>query len=124
MPPGTNRRTMNIRIDNPDQQNNQSIDLNEVIKNVIKMTNEKKVTKQNAFDAEIITQVQMKQFLEQNENMEAKWLRTGEAVGANANIYGCRVENVYNETYKISGAIGRGVNNQDDDLGLLNDEED
>ena len=79
------------------------------------MTNEKKVTRQNAFDAEIITQEQMKQFLQQNENMEAKGLRTGEAVGANANIYGCRVENVYNETYKISGAIGRGVNIQDED---------
>ena len=58
---GNNRRTMNVRIENNEAQNNQAdLDLNEVIKNVIKMTNEKKVTRQNAFDAEIITQEQMK----------------------------------------------------------------
>lgn len=36
-----------------------------------------------------------------------KWLRSGEAIGAGAKIYGFRVDNVHNETYRILSGLRR-----------------
>ena len=37
-----------------------------------------------------------------------KWLRSGEAIGAGAKVYGYRVDNVHNETYRILNGMARG----------------
>jgi len=37
-----------------------------------------------------------------------KWLRSGEAIGAGAKVYGYRVDNVNNETYRIINCMVRG----------------
>jgi condensin complex subunit 2 len=37
-----------------------------------------------------------------------KWLRSGEAIGAGAKVYGFRVDNVHNETYRILNGMARG----------------
>ena len=39
-----------------------------------------------------------------------KWLRSGEAIGAGAKVYGYRVDNVHNQTYRILNGINRGGN--------------
>lgn len=46
--------------------------------------------------------------------MAQKWLRSGEAIGAGAKVYGYRVDNVHNETYRILNGMVRG--------GVVNDE--
>lgn len=43
-----------------------------------------------------------------------KWLRSGEAIGAGAKVYGYRVDNVHNETYRIlNGMVRGGAVNED-----------
>jgi len=37
-----------------------------------------------------------------------KWLRSGEAIGAGAKVYGFRVDNVHNEAYRILNGMSRG----------------
>ena len=57
----------------------------------------------------------MKEFLQQHDKLESKWMRTGEALGAGAKIYGFRVDNVHNDAYKMMGSLAR---NQNGDLEL------
>ena len=49
----------------------------------------------------------MKEFLKQNEKLDSKWMRTGEALGAGAKIYGFRVDNVHCDAYKMMGSLSR-----------------
>ena len=49
----------------------------------------------------------MKEFLSNNERLETKWLRTGEAIGAGAKIYGFRVDNVHSDAYKMLSSLAR-----------------
>ena len=54
----------------------------------------------------------MKEFLKQNEKLESKWMRTGEALGAGAKIYGFRVDNVHSDAYKMMGSLARNQNGE------------
>ena len=54
----------------------------------------------------------MQHFLDQNNKFDAKWLRTGQALGAGAKIYGFRVDNVHYDAYKIMGSLARGSNGE------------
>lgn len=49
----------------------------------------------------------MKEFLNNHEKLETKWLRTGEALGAGAKIYGFRVDRVHDDTYKMVSSLAR-----------------
>jgi condensin complex subunit 2 len=49
--------------------------------------------------------------MEGNPNMQNKWVRTAEAVGAGAKIYGYRVDNVHQDTYKMLNTLSRGDQN-------------
>ena len=39
-------------------------------------------------------------------------MRTGEALGAGAKIYGFRVDNVHNDAYKMMGSLSRNQNGE------------
>jgi hypothetical protein len=54
----------------------------------------------------------LKQFLRVNEKLETKWLRTGEALGAGAKIYGFRVDNVHIDAYKMMSSLARNQNGE------------
>ena len=54
----------------------------------------------------------LKQFLRANEKLETKWLRTGEALGAGAKIYGFRVDNVHIDAYKMMSSLARNQNGE------------
>ena len=54
----------------------------------------------------------MKELLKQHEKLESKWMRTGEALGAGAKIYGFRVDNVHNDAYKMMGSLARNQNGE------------
>ena len=45
--------------------------------------------------------------MESNPNMANKWLRSAEALGAGAKIYGFRVDNVHMDTYKMLSSLTR-----------------
>ena len=77
------------------------------VNDVISLMNEKKVSKENAFDVSITSLDDLKEFLNNNENLETKWLRTGEVIGAGAKIYGFRVDNVHSNTYKMISTLAR-----------------
>jgi|DEB0MinimDraft_12_1074336.scaffolds.fasta_scaffold135298_1 hypothetical protein len=47
-----------------------------------------------------------------NEKLETKWLRTGEALGAGAKIYGFRVDNVHIDAYKMMSSLARNQNGE------------
>ena len=100
-----------------DKQLNKKRNYLELINEVIKLTENKKVNKENAFDVNIeqISIGNMKEFLQQHDKLESKWMRTGEALGAGAKIYGFRVDNVHNDAYKMMGSLAR---NQNGDLEL------
>jgi condensin complex subunit 2 len=84
---------------------------------VIRLTNEKKVTKENAFNIEMTSLENIQEYLKKNKDLETKWLRTGEAIGAGAKIYGFRVDNVHYDTYKMLNAVSRnGGENQQIDI--------
>ena len=50
---------------------------------------------------------EFKEFLQNNKG-ENRWLRTGQALGAGANIYGHRVDNVHTDVYKMMSTLHRG----------------
>jgi len=54
----------------------------------------------------------LKQFMSVNEKLETKWLRTGEALGAGAKIYGFRVDNVHIDAYKMMSSLARNQNGE------------
>ena len=64
----------------------------------------------------------MQEFLRQNKNLETKWLRTGEALGAGAKIYGFRVDNVHSDTYKMISTLARNGNDQECEIDLIEEE--
>ena len=41
------------------------------------------------------------------DNIENKWIRSAEALGAGAKIYGFRVDNVHMDAYKMLGNLSR-----------------
>jgi len=61
----------------------------------------------NAFEVDINCLNNIQEFV---ASMPAatKWLRSGEAIGAGAKVYGYRVDNVHNETYRILNGMARG----------------
>lgn len=79
----------------------------DVINEIIKVTEQKKVNHQNAFDVQITSLEEMKEFLQNHQKLESKWLRTGEALGAGAKVYGFRVDHVHNDTYKMMSSLSR-----------------
>lgn len=86
----------------------------QAVNDVILQVNEKKISKENAFDIQITSLDDLKEFLTNNENMETKWLRTGEAIGAGAKIYGFRVDNVHSNTYKMISTLARNGSDGDE----------
>jgi len=74
---------------------------------VIRLTQNKKVNKDNAFDVQIASLEHLKEYLNQPETFQNKWAHTGEAVGAGAKIYGLRVDNVHTNAYKMMCSLGR-----------------
>jgi hypothetical protein len=49
--------------------------------------------------------------MDQHDKLSTKWIRTGEALGAGAKIYGFRVDNVHNDTYKMMSTLSRNGGN-------------
>ena len=45
--------------------------------------------------------------MEENTNVQNKWVRTAEAIGAGAKIYGYRVDNVHMDAYKMLNTLSR-----------------
>ena len=80
------------------------------INDLIKMTENKKVNQNNAFDVKLTTYADMKEFMKTHDKLEQKWTRTGEALGAGAKVYGFRVDNVHTETYKMMSCLNRNQN--------------
>ena len=52
----------------------------------------------------------MQEFLAQHSKLETKWLKTGEALGAGAKVYGFRVDHVHHDAYKMMGSLARNAN--------------
>ena len=71
------------------------------------MTEQKKINQSNAFDVKLTSLDEIKDFLQTHDKLETKWLRTGEALGAGAKIYGFRVDHVHNDTYKMMSCLAR-----------------
>lgn len=92
-----------------------------------------KVNAANAFEIDLHCLDNLPQFIA-NLPLSIKWLRSGEAIGAGAKVYGFRVDNVHNETYRILNGMVRGGANidevdviaeqNDNDDGKLNNNED
>ena len=92
----------------------------------IDLTSNKLVNKNNAFSVELVDSIgidTMEKFLQQQEKVETKWLRTGEAIGAGAKIYGYRVDNVHHDTYQMINRLARNANDEEE-LPIVNQEED
>lgn len=89
-----------------------------VINDVIKMTEDKKINQKNAFDVNITSLQNIKDFMEQHDKLATKWIRTGEALGAGAKIYGFRVDNVHIDTYKMMSTLSRG-GNVDEEIDII-----
>ena len=45
--------------------------------------------------------------MESNPTLSTKWLRSAEALGAGAKIYGFRVDNVHMDAYKMLSSLTR-----------------
>ena len=44
---------------------------------------------------------------EPKEEGDSTWMKTGDALGAGAKIYGYRVDNIHQNTYKVLGGLNR-----------------
>ena len=110
----TNRQIVSRRQENQEipQNEGQRSNYLEAINEVIKITEQRKVNQANAFDVQITSLDQMKEFLTNHDKLETKWLRTGEALGAGAKIYGYRVDHVHNDTYKMMSSLARNQNGE------------
>ena len=82
------------------------------------MTEDKKINQKNAFDVNITSLQNIKDFMEQHDKLATKWIRTGEALGAGAKIYGFRVDNVHIDTYKMMSTLSRN-GNQDEEIDII-----
>ena len=71
------------------------------------MTQNKKVNAANAFEVDLNCLNNIQQFIK-GLNHTTKWLRSGEAIGAGAKIYGYRVDNMHNEIYRMLNGMQRG----------------
>ena len=78
----------------------------ESINQAIRLTEDKKIDRKNAFDYNHVKKDDIKQFMEAG-NIENKWIRSAEALGAGAKIYGFRVDNVHMDAYKMLGNLSR-----------------
>ena len=78
-----------------------------MIDDTIKLAADNKVNAKNAFDIDINCIDNLSQLIANRNNADNTWGRTGEALGAGAKIYGFRVDNVHQETYKILGGLHR-----------------
>ena len=54
----------------------------------------------------------------QAQNADKKWINTGEAIKASAQVYGFRVDNVHSETYRMLNGIHRNARNGEQELEL------
>lgn len=87
----------------------------QAINDIIKLMNDKKVNRENAFEVPIMDSIgidNMKEFLKDNHKLESKWPRAGEAIAAGAKIYGYRVDNVHHDAYKMMGNLARNKNGE------------
>lgn len=87
----------------------------QAINDLIKLTQDKKVNKDNAFDIALTDTIgieNMRSFFSHNEKNETKWPRAGEALAAGAKIYGYRVDNVHQDAYKMMGSFARNKNGE------------
>jgi hypothetical protein len=62
---------------------------------------------QSAFEVDF-DNLNMDDWLAQ-QNVETKWLRSGEVISVGGKVYGFRVDNVHNTVYKMLGNMQRGV---------------
>ena len=63
----------------------------------------------------------------QAQNADKKWINTGDAIKASAQVYGFRVDNVHSETYRMLNGIHRNARNGEQELvleGVAEGEED
>ena len=65
------------------------------------MTNAKKVTAKNAFDIDYFSNIEDVQAFIASQKDDKKWIRSGQIVDTGAKVYGYRVDNVHNETYRM-----------------------
>ena len=94
-------------------------ELARAIVDTIEMCNNKKLNANNAFEAADLASItSIKEFV-QNQKEETKWLRAGDAIGANAKVYGFRVDNVHNETYRILNGMNRNALTGDEEIDII-----
>lgn len=73
------------------------------------MTNAKKINAKNAFDFDYFASIGeggVEAFLAGQKD-DKKWIRSGQIVDTGAKVYGYRVDNVHNETYRMWNGMTR-----------------
>ena len=78
------------------------------LQTTIELTHNKKVNAKNAFSVDLDCLNNIQEFMKA-QNVDKKWIKTGEAIGAGAQVYGFRVDNVHTETYRMLSGITRNV---------------
>ena len=79
-----------------------------------------KINAKNAFEVDYFADVDdFKKFIS-TQKPEQKWVRSGQVVDTGAKVYGYRVDNVHNETYRMWNGM---VRNAAIDDGIPEDDE-
>ena len=71
----------------------------------------------NAFSVNLDCLNNIQDFM-QAQNADKKWINTGDAIKASAQVYGFRVDNVHNETYRMLNGIHRNARNGEQEFEL------
>ena len=87
------------------------------LQTTIELTTNKKVNAKNAFSVDLDCLNNIQEFMKA-QNIDKKWINTGEAIGAGAQVYGFRVDNVHSETYRMLSGITRNVRSGEQEIVL------
>ena len=81
----------------------------------------KKVNAKNAFDVDLSCISRLPELLDAKKD-ENNWVKTGEALGAGAKIYGYRVDYVHMQTYKFLSELHRKNDNGENEFELVEED--
>ena len=60
----------------------------------------------------------------QTQKDDKKWIRSGQVVDTGAKVYGYRVDNVHNETYRMWNGMQRNAGRHSGDIEVIQEEDD
>ena len=81
---------------------------------MLTLSNLKKINAKNAFDVDYFGSIDdMKAFLAQQKD-DKKWIKSGQIIDTGAKVYGYRVDNVHNETYRMWNGMQRNALQEED----------